>query len=382
MKIIQVYQTNPFEEGQGGGVRYVKNLLNGIKYDCSDILFIGVGAKYTKRDNINLLPITKDVTGYIKFLLLLMLKLPFMDLSKYDIVHVHRLYFAIPFILLKPKLKIVCSLHGRTFSVFESNYSTLKLKLIKPLFMLIEKFSIKHIDYLAPVSQDVINTFELKYKGFSNKKNIEIASPMIDLVDYSVLDSNESKKFFNLDSSVLYLGFLGRLSDVKDVEFLIELFHKNKCYFIKNNIKLAIYGDGELRSKLEKKAVEKGLNNLVLFIGEVSPTDVDRVMSTLSILLISSKHESGPIVMKEAMLCGIPVIANDIGEVGGYVVNCKNGYIVNKDYDAYLDAIKSLINNPISKEDVVKNSAEQLKKCSIKYVTDKYKKLYIRILND
>ena len=27
MNIIQVYQTNPFEEGQGGGVRYLKNVM-------------------------------------------------------------------------------------------------------------------------------------------------------------------------------------------------------------------------------------------------------------------------------------------------------------------------------------------------------------------
>ena len=146
VKIIQVYQTNPFENGQGGGVRYVKNLLSGIKDNCSEILFIGVGAKHKKKDNIKLVPITKDVTGYIKFLFLLILKLPFIDLSKYDIVHVHRLYFAIPFILLKPKLKIVCSLHGRTFSVFESDNGNWKLKLVKPFFIMIEKFSKKHID--------------------------------------------------------------------------------------------------------------------------------------------------------------------------------------------------------------------------------------------
>ena len=45
MKIIQVYQTNPFEEGQGGGVRYVKNLLTGLKSSCDSILFIGIGPK-------------------------------------------------------------------------------------------------------------------------------------------------------------------------------------------------------------------------------------------------------------------------------------------------------------------------------------------------
>jgi len=380
MKIIQVYQTDPFVEGQGGGVRYVKNLLTGIKKDCSEILFLGIGNDEKNRDNIHLKPITKGMTGYIRFLFMLMLKLPFMNLSKYDVVHVHRLYFAIPFILLKPKLKIVCSLHGRTFSVFESNNGSLKLKIIKPIFLMIEKFAIKHIDYLVPVSQDVIDSFELKYKGFSIKKNMTIASPMVDAIDYSVLASKESKEYFKLDEKNIYLGFLGRLSDVKDIEFLIGLFNEQKDYFMKNNIILTIFGEGESRFKLEEIVKKLNLNNLVIFHGEVLPSDIDKVMATLKILLISSRHESGPIVMKEAMLCGIPVISNDIGEVKDYIINGKNGYIVNKDYNSYFNAIKNLLDNKLLKEEVIKNSTEQLKKCSVEYVSNKYIEIYKKVI--
>ena len=56
MNIIQVYQTNPFEEGQGGGVRYVKNLLIGLRDTCDSILFIGIGPKKESKDNISLVP--------------------------------------------------------------------------------------------------------------------------------------------------------------------------------------------------------------------------------------------------------------------------------------------------------------------------------------
>jgi len=380
MKIIQVYQTDPFVEGQGGGVRYVKNLLTGIKKDCSEILFLGIGNDEKNRDNIHLKPITKGMTGYIRFLFMLMLKLPFMNLSKYDVVHVHRLYFAIPFILLKPKLKIICSRHGRTFSVFESNNGSLKLKIIKPIFLMIEKFAIKHIDYLVPVSQDVIDSFELKYKGFSIKENMTIASPMVDAIDYSVLASKESKEYFKLDEKNIYLGFLGRLSDVKDIEFLIGLFNEQKDYFMKNNIILTIFGEGESRFKLEEIVKKLNLNNLVIFHGEVLPSDIDKVMATLKILLISSRHESGPIVMKEAMLCGIPVISNDIGEVKDYIINGKNGYIVNKDYNSYFNAIKNLLDNKLLKEEVIKNSTEQLKKCSVEYVSNKYIEIYKKVI--
>jgi glycosyltransferase involved in cell wall biosynthesis len=208
LKIIQVYQTNPFENSQGGGVRYVRNLLFGIKNYCSEILFLGIGKREQQKNNIKLIPITSQMTNYIKFLSKLFFKLPFINTKNYQIVHVHRAYFAIPFILLKPNLKIVCTLHGRTFSVFESNFGTKKLKIVKPLFMMIEKFALKHIDFIVPVSEDVFNHFYEKYPKLIEKKkeNIKILGSMMDFSNFKILKSDFLQKRFGKDKKfILFL---------------------------------------------------------------------------------------------------------------------------------------------------------------------------------
>ena len=235
MNIIQVYQTNPFEEGQGGGVRYVKNLLIGLKDSCDSILFIGIGPKKELSDNISLIPITKELTGYIRFLFLLFIKLPFINLGKYDIVHVHRLYFAIPFIILKPRLKIVCSLHGRTFSVFESIYGNKLMKLVVGLFKKIECFCLRKIDYLVPVSQDVIDNFKEKYANFDNFNQSTVGS-MFDTSKFKINQTNYLQDKIGYENK--YVLFLGRLADVKDVDFLIKLWDEK--FQTRVNIKLII----------------------------------------------------------------------------------------------------------------------------------------------
>ena len=375
MKIIQVYQTNPFREGQGGGVRYVKNLLSGIKNSCDKILFLGLGEKIEKQENIKLIPITQEITGYIKFLSLLMIKLPFMNLSQYDIVHVHRLYFAIPFILFKPKLKIVCSLHGRTFSVFESNNGNWKLKLIKPFFMMIEKFSIKHIDYLVPVSQDVVNNFNNKYSDFENNE-IEIIGSMLNLDKFMISESSYLQDKYGDTNN--YVLFIGRLSDVKNIDFLINLWNEK---FQKNStIKLVITGDGEDRDKLLTLSRQVCKNNSPVFLGEIVPDNIVELISSSTLTILSSKHEASPTVIKESLSCGIPVVTNNIGDVEGHIINAKNGYVVNKNYNSYFNAIMELVNNPLSKEEVFKNSTKQLEKCSVEYISSKYIEIYKRLI--
>lgn len=377
MKIIQVYQTNPFKDGQGGGVRYVRNLLRGIKNDCEKILFFGIGDREQHQGSIELYPIRSEMTGYIKFLLFLMLKLPFIDLSKYDVIHVHRLYFAIPFILLKPNLKIVCSLHGRTFSVFESNNGSLKLKIVKPIFMMIEKFAIKNIDYLVPVSQDVVNSFQSKYNDFS-KNNIKVIGSMLQLKKFNIQTSNYLQKKFGANNK--YILFIGRLADVKDIVFLINLWSKK--FQNEKNIKLIIAGNGEDKEKLFNLNNKICRSNEAIFIGEIKPEIIPNLISSSNIVVLSSKHEASPTVIKESHSCGIPVVSNLIGDVDEFIIDGKNGFLVEKDYNSYFNAMKKLLDNPLFKEEVFENSKEQLKKCSVEYVSNQYIKIYKEVIND
>jgi len=371
MNIIQVYQTNPFEEGQGGGVRYLKNLIFGINEKCEGILFFGIGEHHQKQNNIKLIPVTRKLTGYITFLVLLMIKLPFLNLTKYDVVHVHRLYFAIPFIIFKPKLKIVCSLHGRTFSVFESNHGSKMMNVVKFFFKIIERYCIRKIDYLVPVSQDVVNSFKEKYLDFDSY-NQSIVGSMFDTSKFEIIQSNYLQD--KIGNNKKYVLFLGRLSNVKDVEFLIKLWSKK---FQKNNeIKLVIAGTGEEDDRLKLLVNKICFTNKPLFIGEIRPTNIPKIISSANMCILSSFHEASPTVIKESLSSGIPIITNNIGDVENFIVNNKNGFIVEKNIESYYNSILSLIENPIQKEDVLKYSENQLKKSSNSFVSDQFIKIY------
>tara|TARA_R110000787_G_scaffold59922_3_gene135823 strand:- start:15226 stop:16359 length:1134 start_codon:yes stop_codon:yes gene_type:complete len=375
MKIIQVYQTSPFKDGQGGGVRYLINLTSGLKKSCDEILFLGIGNNAEQHENIKLLPITKKLTGYIFFLLMLTLKLPFLNLKNYQAVHVHRLYFAIPFILLKPNLKIVCSLHGRTFSVFKSNYGNWKLKFVKPIFEFIERFSIKHIDFLVPVSQDVLNNFKEKYKDIE-KRPLQIIGSMLNLKGFKLQNSNYFQEIFGVKNK--YVLFIGRLADVKNIDFLIQLWSVK--FQNQENIKLIIAGDGGDREKLKSLSNKVCLKNKPIFIGEIDPKQIPILISSSNICVLSSKHEASPTVVKESLSCGIPIITNRVGDVDDFIVNEVNGFVVRKDFESYYKAIKKLINKPLLKEDIKLESKEKLYKCSVEYVSSQYSDIYKKLM--
>ena len=375
MKIIQVYQTNPFEEGQGGGVRYLKNLITGINDKCDEILFLGVGERLCQRNNIQLIPVTRKLTGYVKFLIYLMIKLPFLDLSKYDVVHVHRLYFAIPFIIFKPRIKIVCSLHGRTFAVFESKYGPRMKQLVQFWFELIERYCLRKINCLAPVSQDVVSSFRAKYADFDSYSQLIIGS-MFDDSKFGIFRSNYLQEKIGYDKT--YVLFLGRLSYVKDVDFLIELWSTK--FQNSTEVKLVIAGTGEEDKRLNLLANKICLTNRPFFIGEVNPGNIPQIISSASMCILSSHHEASPTVIKESLSSGVPIITNNIGDVADFVVNTKNGFIVEKSVESYYKSILSVIENPMQKTDVLKYSINQLNRSSNSFIAGQFIKMYKSLL--
>ena len=228
-----------------------------------------------------------------------------------------------------------------------------------------------------PVSQDVITNFNKKYNDFENN-NIEIIGSMLDLSQFYIFDSYYLQAKYGEENR--YILFIGRLSDVKDLDFLIGLWSAK--FQNKNNIKLVMAGSGESEDRILRLISKVCKINVPIFLGEVGPNNIPELISSSSITILSSKHEASPTVVKESLSCGIAVITNKIGDVDKYIVNGKNGYIVKKDYDSYFSAINNLLDNPLSKEKVLMNSKMQLEKCSISYVANEYNHIYRKLLND
>lgn len=100
---------------------------------------------------------------------------------------------------------------------------------------------------------------------------------------------------------------VGRLEYEKGYDILIEVwkevFEKHKDWI------LEIYGEGSLRKELEEKIEKLGLENSLLLKGTVS--NIQEKYLESSIYVMTSRYEGLPMVLIEAMACGLPLVSFD-----------------------------------------------------------------------
>jgi len=74
-----------------------------------------------------------------------------------------------------------------------------------------------------------------------------------------------------------------------------------------------IAGDGPLRPELERMVCERGLSDVVHFLGEQQ--NMAETYAGADILVLTSRYEGTPNVLLEAMAYGVPVVATKVGGV-------------------------------------------------------------------
>jgi glycosyltransferase involved in cell wall biosynthesis len=107
---------------------------------------------------------------------------------------------------------------------------------------------------------------------------------------------------------------------------------------------LNVYGDGALRDYLMEIIAVLELDDIVRLHGS-QPGILERCPDT-DILIMSSRLETGPLVVQEAMSRGMPIVATDVGEVAEMLPDRRYGRIVPVDSVVPLaDAVESLLSD-------------------------------------
>jgi glycosyltransferase involved in cell wall biosynthesis len=88
---------------------------------------------------------------------------------------------------------------------------------------------------------------------------------------------------------------------------------------------LNIYGDGSDREYLECLVAYFGLENRVIFHGKTD--DIRAIWAKCHLLIMPSHMEGMPLVIVEAMLCGRPVVATDVGGIGEWIEDGLSGFM-------------------------------------------------------
>lgn len=111
---------------------------------------------------------------------------------------------------------------------------------------------------------------------------------------------------FNIAENELVIGHVGRFSPPKNHDFLIKTF---KEVIQKENAKLLLVGDGNLRGIIENEIENLGLKENVIFTGVRS--DVADLMQAMDVFVFPSLYEGLPVTMVEAQAAGLPCVISD-----------------------------------------------------------------------
>jgi len=141
-----------------------------------------------------------------------------------------------------------------------------------------------------------------------------IPTPIDDSLARETLASADEEKIraeLGVEEGELFLLYVGALERVKNLDSLIEVLGR-----LSRPFRFAVVGEGRERPLLERVARNVGIGEKLKFLGRLNHERVLELMKGADAFLLSSKSETGPLVVLEALSVNTPVISTDVGMVG------------------------------------------------------------------
>lgn len=233
-----------------------------------------------------------------------------------DLVHVH---YAIPhatsawiageMLQGERDLKIITTLHGTDITLVG----------LHPSFQAITEFSILQSQGLTSVSE-FLKRRTVEDFGVPAER-IRVIPNFIDPVVYR-RDRKPCHRGALAPEGEKIVMHVSNFRPVKRIPDVVEIFAR-----IAREVpsRLVLVGDGPERPRAVERADELGVGHRLLFLGKHA--SVDELLACADLFLLPSRNESFGLSALEALACGTPVIATDMGGVPEVVVNGETGFL-------------------------------------------------------
>lgn len=198
---------------------------------------------------------------------------------------------------------------------------------------LMEKVLLNLTKHFDSVTTTGTKTKEYLIQNGVGKDIIEI---LPDSVDLDRFHPEPAEKKYDLVT-------VARFDPAKRLENFLQIVANVKAK--KSNIKVVLVGDGPLRSRLENLSRELDIEDNIDFVGYKD--NVEYYYNSSRIFVLTSEREGFPMVVLEAMGCGLPCVISNVGDVPDLAVDGYNAIVID-DYDdieRYVEGILKLLND-------------------------------------
>ena len=179
------------------------------------------------------------------------------------------------------------------------------------------------------------------------------------------------KNKYHINNVDLIIGHVGRLVEVKNHNFLIDIAKilKNKNV----NFKMFFLGDGDLREHIQNRIKNEKLEDYIILTGNVS--NVYNYMNFFDLLLLPSFYEGLPVTLIEAQASNLQcIVSNNVSRESDLGLGLINFLDINKIEDWINEIINFKKTHVLSKKNIYTRIRE------MKYDTDisrlEYEKIY------
>jgi D-inositol-3-phosphate glycosyltransferase len=204
----------------------------------------------------------------------------------------------------------------------------------------------------------------------------------VDLALFSPHDKDVARLKIGLDADVKTVLFVGRMEPLKGIDDLLQAIahilhdHAMPC----NKLSLILVGGSSEdhpdsisaeMERLMRMRDDLGLQEMVTFLGAQGQEVLPLYYSAADVVVMPSHYESFGMVALEAMACGTPVVASDVGGLSYTVEDGVTGFLVpKKDPVALADRICDILNDQVMADQLGRQARQVALRYSWQHVAD------------
>lgn len=173
----------------------------------------------------------------------------------------------------------------------------------------------------------------------ANANRIAVIPPGVDTCHFYPIPSDEARQYLGIPLEDRVVLYVGRIEPLKGVDTLLRAMaclRFQKILAGRAMYLIVIGGDPDASpdqmdaemARLQRLRDELKLGNTVLFLGKRGQDTLPYYYSAAEVVVVPSHYESFGMVALEAMACGTPVVASQVGGLALLVRDGETGYTV------------------------------------------------------
>ena len=204
---------------------------------------------------------------------------------------------------------------------------------ITQIVILIEKFFAARTSVLIAIGSKVRD--DLVAVGIGRADKYRVFFP--GLPAPKSITKATAQSTLGINSETLYITFVGRLTQIKRPDRLLDVAKECKTRGLE--LRFLVAGEGELFESSKARCKREQLN--LTFFGWRN--DIDQIFAASDIAILTSDNEGIPLTLIQAAQAGLPIIATNVGSISDIVINESTGYLTETSAAAMADAIEKLV---------------------------------------